>query len=431
MDAVSILILVFSFLFLLLIGVPVAYSIGISAVLTLLFSVDPMASFTTVSQRMATGLDSFSLLAIPMFVLAGQIMNKGGIAFRLIEFAKVLVGRLPGGLLFVNILSNMLFGSISGSAIASASAIGGFMLPMMKKEGYDEKLSAAVNITSSTTGLLIPPSNVLIVYSLASGGVSVGALFLAGYVPGILLGVALMLVGGFLARSSNYAVAERIPFKKAAKIFIDALPSLSLLVIVIGGIIIGIFTATEASAIAVAYALVLTFFYKELKLDGIPTVLLDAVKTTAIVVLLVATSMAMSWVMSYVNIPQSISEMLLSLSDNPIVILLIINLVLLFVGTFMDITPAVLIFTPIFLPVVTAMGIDPVHFGIILILNLSIGLVTPPVGTVLFVGASIAGLKIEDIIKSMLPLYVAMIIILLLVTYFADLVMFVPNLLGL
>ena len=430
MEVLSIIVLIVSFLVLLLVGVPVAYSIGVSAILTLLTTVEPLAAFTTIAQRMTTGLDSFALLAIPMFVLAGQIMNKGGIAFRLIEFAKIVVGRLPGGLLYVNVLANMLFGSISGSAIASASAIGGFMGPMMKKEGYKEELSASVNITSSVTGLLIPPSNVLIVYSLASGGVSIGALFMAGYVPGILLGIALMAVGAYYAKKNNYPVLDPVTIKEAMKITLDALPSLSLLVIIIGGIVSGIFTATEASAIAVVYALILTLFYKELKLSSLPDVLLDSVKTTSIVVLLVGASMGMSWVMSYVNIPQTVSEMLLSFSDNKIVILLLINFILLFVGTFMDITPAVLIFTPIFLPVVTALGVDPVHFGIILILNLSIGLVTPPVGTVLFVGASIAKVRIEDIFKSMVPLYLAMVAVLLIVTYSEDIVMFIPRLLG-
>lgn len=430
MEVFSIIVLISSFLVLLMLGVPVAYSIGVSAVLTLLTTVAPLPAFTTIAQRMATGLDSFSLLAIPMFVLAGQIMNKGGIAFRLIEFAKLLVGRLPGGLLYVNVLANMLFGSISGSAIASASAIGGFMGPMMKKEKYNEELSASINITSSVTGLLIPPSNVLIVYSLASGGVSIGALFMAGYVPGILLGLALMFIGGFYAKKNNYPVLEKVSSKEAIKVTINALPSLSLLVVIIGGIVSGVFTATEASAIAVVYALVLTVIYRELDLNQIPQVLLDAVKTTSIVVLLVGASMGMSWVMSYVNIPQTVSDMLLSFSENKIVVLLLINVILLFVGTFMDITPAVLIFTPIFLPVVAELGVDPVHFGIILILNLSIGLVTPPVGTVLFVGASIAKIRIEDIFKSMLPLYIAMIIVLFIVTYFENAVMFLPRLLG-
>lgn len=430
MEILSIVVLIVSFLVLLLLGVPVAYSIGVSAILTLLTTVEPIAAFTTIAQRMTTGLDSFALLAIPMFVLAGQIMNKGGIAFRLIEFAKIIVGRLPGGLLYVNVLANMLFGSISGSAIASASAIGGFMGPMMKKEGYKEELSASVNITSSVTGLLIPPSNVLIVYSLASGGVSIGALFMAGYVPGILLGIALMSVGAYYAKKNNYPVLEAVSLKQAMKITFDALPSLSLLVIIIGGIVSGIFTATEASAIAVVYALILTIFYKEMKLSNLPEVLLDSVRTTSIVVLLVGASMGMSWVMSYANIPQTVSSMLLSISSNPIIILLLINFILLFVGTFMDITPAVLIFTPIFLPVVTALGVDPVHFGIILILNLSIGLVTPPVGTVLFVGASIAKVRIEDIFRSMIPLYIAMIVVLLIVTFSEEVVMFIPRLLG-
>ena len=430
METVSIIILIVSFVFLLLRGVPVAYSIGISAILTLLTTVDPIAAFTTIAQRMATGLDSFSLLAIPMFVLAGQIMNKGGIAFRLIEFAKLLVGWVPGGLFFVNIFSNMLFGSISGSAIASVSAIGGFMGPLMKKEGYDEKLSASTNITSSVTGLLIPPSNVLIVYSLASGGVSIGALFMAGYIPGILLGIGLMIVSAYYSKKLNYPVTKGTTFKGALSTSIKAIPSLSLLFVIIGGIVSGIFTATEASGIAVVYALILTLIYKELKLTEIPQILLDASKTTAIVVLLVGASMGMSWVMSYLNIPQTVAEALLSFSDSKVVILLLITFILLFVGTFMDITPAVLIFTPIFLPVVMKLGVDPIHFGIILIMNLSIGLVTPPVGTVLFVGASIAKLKIEDLFKSMLPYYLAMIVVLLIITFSEKLVLFIPNIFG-
>ncbi|MEN8186252.1 MAG: TRAP transporter large permease [Bacteroidota bacterium] len=431
METISIIILVVSFVFLLLRGVPVAYSIGISAILTLLTTVDPIAAFTTIAQRMATGLDSFSLLAIPMFVLAGQIMNKGGIAFRLIEFAKLLVGWFPGGLFFVNIFSNMLFGSISGSAIASVSAIGGFMGPLMKKEGYDERLSASTNITSSVTGLLIPPSNVLIVYSLASGGVSIGALFMAGYIPGILLGIGLMIVSAYFAKKYNYPVTKGTSLKNAISITIKAIPSLSLLIVIIGGIVSGIFTATEASGIAVVYALFLTLIYKELKLNEIPQILLDATKTTAIVVLLVGASMGMSWVMSYLNIPQTVAESLLSFSQSKMVILLLITFILLFVGTFMDITPAVLIFTPIFLPVVTELGVDPIHFGIILILNLSIGLVTPPVGTVLFVGASIAKLKIDNLFKTMLPFYFAMIIVLLIITYSEELVLFIPKVFGL
>ena len=386
-----------------------------------------LPSVTNLAQRMATSLDSFTLSAIQFFILAGQIMNSGGIAVRLINFAKAIVGTLPGGLAFVNIVSCMLFGAISGSAVAAASAIGGFMNPMMEKDGYDKSFSAAVNITSATTGLIIPPSNVLIVYSLASGGVSIAALFIAGYVPGLLIGLALMIVALVYSIIKKYPTDKLVGFKEFFKRFVDAFPSLMLLVVVIGGIVAGIFTATEASAIAVIYTLVLGFVYKEITVKDISPILLETIKTSAIVLLLVSTSIAMSWVMSYENIPQEISNTLLAISDNPIVILIIINLILLFVGVFMDMTPAVLIFTPIFLPIVTELGMDPIHFGIIMIMNLCIGLCTPPVGSVLFVGCSVADLKIQQVIRPLLPLFLVMIGVLLLITYFPDLTLWLPR----
>ena len=405
MEISGIFVLIASFVVLIAIGVPIAYSIGISGILTMLVTIMPVPAFTTLAQRMATALDSFALLAIPFFILAGQIMNRGGIAVRLIEFAKVLVGRLPGGLAFVNVMANMLFGAISGSAAAAASAIGSFMTPKMVEEGYDKSFSVAVNITSATTGLSIPPSNILIVYSLASGGVSIAALFIAGYVPGILTGLALIGVAAAFAFRKKYPVGDRIGLKGSLVRFLDALPSLLLLVIVIGGIIAGIFTATEASAVAVVYTLILAFIYREIGWKDLPGILLRTVRTTAIVLLLVATSMGLSWIMSYENIPQNVSRGLLALSDNKFIILILINLILLAVGVFMDMTPAVLIFTPIFLPVVVNLGLDPIHFGIIMVLNLSIGLCTPPVGTLLFVGCSVAKIGIGKVIKPLIPLY--------------------------
>jgi len=482
----EVLILVLSFVILLIIGVPIAFSIGIAGVLTMLMSIDAMPALTTYAQRMATGLDSFALLAIPFFVLAGGIMNSGGIALRLINFARVLVGRLPAGLAFVNVIANMLFGAISGSAAAATSAIGSIMGPEMKKEGYDENFSAAVNITSATTGLSIPPSNILIIYSLASGGASITALFLAGYIPGILTGVGIMLtamsmmifknkgisglmktlgtvllisiilvgagiglkavhdhasasvftgvkyglLGLFLAYSVYKSATNWEFFKFAFKKFIDALPSLLMLIIVIGGIVAGYFTATEASAVAVLYALILALIYREITVKDLPAIILKSIRTTCIVLLLVATSIGMSWIMSYENIPQNVSSGLLSLSDNPIVILLVINFILLFVGVFMDMTPAVLIFTPIFLPIVSAqLGMDPIHFGIIMVLNLSVGLCTPPVGSVLFIGCSVANLKIEQVIKPLIPMFIVMIVVLMLVTYIPSLSLWLPNLL--
>lgn len=430
MELVGVLVLILSFAFLLLVGVPIAFCIGIATLLTMLVSIPFDPAVTTVAQRMATGLDSFTLLAIPFFILAGQIMNQGGIARRLIDFAKSIVGMLPGGLAYVQVVAAMLFGSISGSAVATASAIGGFMGPQMEKEGYDKEFSTALNITSSTTGLIIPPSNILIVYSLASGGASIAALFLAGYIPGILTGMLLMFVSGYMAFKKKYPVSGRVSFKVAAKKFLEAIPSLFLIILVIGGIVAGIFTATEASAIAVVYALLLTLAYRSLSLKELKDVLLSSSNTTAIVALLIATSMAMSWVMSYENIPIFVSEGLIALSDNPIVILLIINIILLGVGVFMDMTPAVLIFTPIFLPLVVEMGMDPVHFGIIMVLNLSVGLCTPPVGSVLFVGCGIANISITKVIRPLIPMFIAMVVSLLLVTYFEGLSLFLPRLFG-
>ena len=430
MELLGVLVLLISFVFLLFVGVPIAFCIGIATLLTMLVSIPFDPAVTTVAQRMATGLDSFTLLAIPFFILAGQIMNQGGIARRLIDFAKSIVGMLPGGLAYVHVVAAMLFGSISGSAVATASAIGGFMGPQMEKEGYDKEFSTALNITSSTTGLIIPPSNILIVYSLASGGASIAALFLAGYIPGILTGMLLMFVAGYMAFKKNYPLSGRVSFKVAARKFLEAIPSLFLIILVIGGIVAGIFTATEASAIAVVYALLLTLAYRSLTLRELKDVLLSSSNTTAIVALLIATSMAMSWVMSYENIPIFVSEGLIALSDNPIVILLIINIILLAVGVFMDMTPAVLIFTPIFLPLVVEMGMDPVHFGIIMVLNLSVGLCTPPVGSVLFVGCGIANISITKVIKPLIPMFIAMVVSLLLVTYFEGLSLFLPRLFG-
>lgn len=428
MDYVPILVLILSFITLLAIGTPVAWSIAISSLLTILVSIESIPAFTTISQRMSTGLDSFALLAIPFFILSGELMNKGGIAHRLIAFAKTLVGALPGGLALINVIAAMLMGAIAGSAMASASAMGSILGPEMEKEGYDREFGAAVNITSATTGLIIPPSNILIVYSLASGGASIAALFIAGYIPGILTGLFLMIIASIWAKKKGYKVGQQSKLKDVFRTFIDAVPSLFLLVLVIGGIVAGIFTATEASAIAVLYSLVLGIIYKEISRDKLPKIFLNSSVTTAIVMLLIGASMSMSWVLSYENIPQEISSGLLSITDNKIMILLIINLILLFVGIFMDMTPAVLIFTPIFLPVVTKLGLDPVHFGIIMILNLCIGLCTPPVGSVLFVGVGVAKTTIEKVVRPLLPMFVAMILVLFLITYFPQLSLWLPSL---
>ena len=426
----EIFILVLSFIILLGIGVPIAWSIGLSSILTMLISIPALPAFTTVAQRMATGLDSFSLLAIPFFILAGQIMNQGGIARRLVSFAKTLVSSLPGGLAHVNIIAAMMFGAIAGSAVAATSAIGGFMTGEMEKEGYSKQFAAAVNITSSTTGLTIPPSNILIVYSLASGGVSIAALFLAGYIPGILTGVFLMIVAAIWAKRKGFGRSKRSSLGEVWSAFKSAFPSLLLLVVVMGGIVLGVFTATEASAVAVLYCLLLTFWYREISWTKLPEIFLSSVNTIAIVMLLISTSMSMSWIMAYENIPQDITRILLSISDSKIIILVIINLILLFVGVFMDMTPAILIFTPIFLPVITELGMNPIHFGIIMVLNLSIGLCTPPVGSVLFVGVGVAGTTIQEVIYPLMPLFIAMLVALIIVTYVPILSLWLPNLFG-
>ena len=430
MSWLAVAVLVVSFVVLLAIGVPIAFCLGISTTLTMLLSADGLAAVTAVAQRMATGVDSFTLLAIPFFVLAGQLMNQGGIARRLVDFAKAMLGMLPGALAFVNVLAAMLFGAVSGSAVAAASAVGGFMGPQMKKEGYDKNFSAAVNITSASTGLIIPPSNVLIVYSLAAGGVSIGALFLAGYLPGLLVGLSLMVVAAIWAYRYDYPTSDRVSLSTALWRFVEAIPSLFMLVVVIGGIVAGIFTATEAAAVAVLYAFLLALVYREIDWADLHAVLLDTVNTSAIVLLLVGASIAMSWVLSYEQIPQGVAASLVALTDSTWGLLLIINILLLVVGTFMDITPAVLIFTPIFLPIVTELGIDPIHFGIIIVLNLCVGICTPPVGTVLFVGAAVGDTTISRLIRPLLPLYAAMVVALLLVTYLPFLSMWLPSFFG-
>lgn len=428
MEWTTIITLAGSFFLLLAIGVPISFAIGVSSLLTIMLAIPFDAAIAVVSQKMASGLDSFSLLAIPFFILAGNIMNRGGIALRLIEFAKVLGGRLPGSLAHVNVLANMMFGSISGSAVAAAAAVGGTMAPLQNKEGYDPAFSAAVNITSSPTGLLIPPSNTFIVYSLISGGTSIGALFLAGYIPGILMGLGIMFIAYFIAKKNKYPVSPKPTFKEVAARTLDALPSLGLVVVIIGGIIGGIFTATEASAIAVVYTLILSVcIYREISLKELPSVILDAMITTSIVLLLIGASMGMSWAMANADIPYTISDALLGVSDNPVVILLIINVILLIVGTFMDMTPALLIFTPIFLPIVTELGMDPVHFGILMAFNLSIGICTPPVGSTLFVGCSVAGVKIDKVIKPLLPFYAVLIVTLFIVTFVPELSLWLPK----
>lgn len=412
-------------------GVPISFAIGLATLAagTVMLPLDVI--LTVISQKVATGLDSFSLLAIPFFILAGTLMNSGGIAQRLINFSQILVGRMPGSLAHVNVMANMMFGSISGSAVAAAAAVGGTMAPLQKKAGYDPSYSAAVNVTSCITGLLIPPSNVLIIYALTAGGISVASLFMAGYLPGIIMGLSLMVVGTVIAKRRGYPVEARPSFAQVLKAFWDALPSMLLVIIVMGGILGGIFTATEASAIAVVYTLILSvFIYGEVKINQLPKIMLDSVVTTSIVLLLIGISIGMSWTMTNADIPYLISDALMNVSENPIIILLIINIILLIVGVFMDMTPAVLIFTPIFLPIATDLGMDPVHFGIMMIFNLCIGLCTPPVGSALFIGCSVAGVKLQSLIRPMMPFFAALLVCLALVTYVPEISLFLPHLFG-
>jgi tripartite ATP-independent transporter DctM subunit len=410
------LILIVVFILLLVMNVPIAVSIALATFCAVLATgADPSI---VVASKMANGVNSFALLAIPFFILSGHLMGRGGMARRLIDFASSLVGFFPGGLAYVNTLTCMLFGSISGSAAAAVSSVGGFMIPEMNRKGYNREFNVAVTTTAATTGLLIPPSNIMIVYSVAAGSVSIAAMFMAGVIPGILTGLFIMLVCGWFAFRKKYECEERSGLMQILKSFSSAFFTLLLIIIVIGGILGGIFTATEAAAIAVVYSFLLSVvIYREIPMKDLPQILLDTGITTAVVMLLIGASSGMSWIMTMANIPQTVSAALLGLSDNPIIILLTINLLLIFVGTFMDMTPAVLIFTPIFLPVVTQLGMHPVHFGIILIANLCIGLCTPPVGTCLFIGCGVGKTTIAKVTGTMLPFFGAMIVALMIITY--------------
>ncbi|MBD3344466.1 MAG: TRAP transporter large permease subunit, partial [Chitinivibrionales bacterium] len=357
-------VMILTFTVMLFFEVPIAVSLALSSLMAIL-AIGDIPAFLIVAQRVMNGMNSFTLLAIPFFILAGLFMGRGGIARRLIDFANALVGALPGGLAYVNVLTCMLFGSISGSSAAAVSSVGGFMIPLMNKMGYNKNFNASVTVTAATTGLLIPPSNAMIIYSLAAGGtVSIANIFIAGIIPGILVGLALITVAGMISFKNNYGRGSSYPISEAVSKFFKAIPALLLVVIILGGILSGIFTPTEASAIAVVYAFILSvLIYKEVDLREIPAILLQCVITTAVVFLLIGTSMATSWVLSYENIPIKISQALMGLSENKYIIFLTINLILLAVGTFMDMTPAILIFTPIFLPVVKELGMDPIQFG--------------------------------------------------------------------
>lgn len=419
------------FFFMLFSGVPISVGIGIASIVTALFSFDPQIFAITAAQRCFSGIDSFALLALPFFTLAGNIMNKGGIAQRLVRLARMVVGWIPGYLAATNVLANMFFGAISGSSVAATSAMGSIMNPLEKEEGYDPNYSAAVNICSAPTGIIIPPSGPLILYSITAGGVSVAALFMGGYLPGLLLGLCVLAVAMFLAYKKGYKASTVKETGSKLSIVIDAVPSLFAVIIVMAGILLGWFTPTEAGVVAVLYCGLLGFLYGELNIKNLYEILADTMISSATILFLISASTIMSYVMSYSGIPAAISQLLMGASDNKYVLLFIMNVFLLVMGMFLDLTPAVLIFTPIFLPIINSMGMSPVHFGIMLILNLGIGSVTPPVGSCLFVGCGVGKVKIEGVTKYIIPMFAAMIVALMLVTYIPAISLIIPKLCGL
>ena len=428
----SLLIILVVLLALLALGVPIAYSIGISALVAILQTVPLDVSVVTAAQRTFVGMSKFSLTAIPFFILAGNLMNQGGIAKRLVDFVMALLGKLPGALLVTNSGANALFGAISGSASAAAAAVGSMVKEGEEELGYDPALCAATNGASAPSGLLIPPSNALITYSLASGGTSVAALFLGGYIPGIIWAICCIIVGVFLAKRKGYeGIKGKYDWKNLGKVTVSALPALSLIVVVIGGIVAGIFTATEGSAIAVVYALILGICYRNITLKSFWDIVVDSAKMSGMVVFLIGVSNILGWVMAFLQIPQAVSAALLGITDNYVLILLIMNVILLIAGTFMDVTPAILIFTPLFLPIVQTFGMNPVHFGLVLVYNLCIGNITPPVGNTLFVAIKVGNTTLSKTMPYMLWYYLAILIGLLLVTYIPVLSIGLPTAAGL
>ena len=410
-----------------------AYSVPASALITIIAFLTPTFGMFVSAQKIVGGMDSFTLLAVPFFILAGLLMSSGGIARRLINLAMLVLGKVPGSLALTNIAGNAMFGSISGSGVAAATAMGGVLNPLEKEEGYDPGFAAAVNVATAPVGQLIPPTTAFIVYSAASGGTSVAVLFMAGWIPGLLWAGICMLVAFLYGKKHHYVYqTEKLTGKVVLKTVWDAIPSLFLIVIIIGGILSGYFTPTEASGVAVAYAFFLSVvLYKSIKLKDIPGILMETGLMTTIVMLIIGASSVLSFVMSFTGLPEAISHMVLGISNNKYVILLILNIFLLIVGTFMDMAPALLIFTPIFLPIVTALGMTPVQFGVMIVMNLSVGTITPPVGNVLFIGCSVAKLEVEDVLKRLLPFFAAIFAALLFITYVPAFSLWLPSILGL
>lgn len=432
MAITALLIILGVMLVLLFLGVPISYAIGISSLSAILSVIDLDVAVLTAAQRTFVGMSKFSLTAIPFFILAGNIMNQGGIAKRLVNFVMAILGKVPGALLVTNVGTNALFGAISGSASAAAAAVGSMIRDGAEDAGYDPAITAATNAASAPSGLLIPPSNALITYSLASGGTSVAALFMAGYVPGIIWALMCAIVGILLAKKMGYkGTPGKFDWKNLGIATLHALPSLSLIIVVIGGIVGGIFSATEGSAIAVVYSLILAFCYKSINLKGLWKIIIDSAKMSGMVVFLIGVSNILGWVMAFMQIPDAVAGALLGLTNNKYIILLIMNVILLISGTFMDVTPAILIFTPLFLPICQSFGMNAIHFGLILVYNLCIGNITPPVGNTLFVGIKIGRTTLAKVMPYMLMYYVAIIAGLLLVTYIPTVTMILPQLAGL
>lgn len=428
----SLAIIIFVLAVFLVAGVPISYAIGISALAAILQMVTLDVSVLTAAQRTFVGMSKFSLTAIPFFVLAGNLMNQGGIAKRLVDFVLAILGKLPGALLVTNVGANALFGAISGSASAAAAAVGSMVQEGEDKQGYERAVCAATNGASAPSGLLIPPSNALITYSLVSGGTSVASLFLAGYIPGILWAVCCVVVAVIIARKKGYkGTPGKFDWKNLGAATLKAIPALSLIVVVIGGIIAGVFTATEGSAIAVVYALVLGICYRNITWKSFWKILVDSAKMSGMIVFLIGVSNILGWVMAFTQIPQAISAGLLGLTNSPIIILLIMNVILLIAGTFMDVTPAILIFTPLFLPIVKTFGMHPVHFGLILVYNLCIGNITPPVGNTLFVAIKVGKTSLAKVMPYMVMYYASILVGLVLVTYIPAVSMALPTMAGL
>ena len=414
-----------SFVLLILLRFPIAMTLVGSTMLVVFYLEIPSE---IVGQQLIQGLNSFTLLAIPFFILTGQIMGEGGLALRLVNMATLFVGRVRGGLAMVNSVACMFFGNISGSAVADASSVGSVMIPMMKKKGYDADYSVGVTISSAIQGVVVPPSHNLVLYSIAAGGISIKSLFLAGIMPGFVLLASLLVTGYVIAVKRGYQKSDPIPKEQWGGIILHGLLSMTPAVIILGGILTGLFTATESGAMAATYAFVLSFLvYREAPLSRMWPVLKRTFRIVLMVFFLIAASNAFGWILAYLKIPDLITEVFLNISNNPFIIMLLINILLLILGGPMDMAPMILIMTPILLPVVTQFGMDPVHFGLILILNSGMGLLTPPVGTVLFVGCAIGKVSVQEGTKAMWPFFGAMIVVLMLITYVPQISLWLPS----